>query len=364
MKNKNIFIHIPKTGGTTINCAINKTDWQTKPDFNYRHIDYQTKRSNSADIFNPLKYDYYKDYNIFMLLRHPVDRIISEYSFIKTRPEFMSLIKPLPKDLISYVKNRQTQNYMIGFLVGKRMYDTNLVNQDDFELVSNTIRNSNIKVGIFEHYEASLNYFSQHTNIKWPKKLDVKRITLNRPKLNEVSEELSNLIIKHNALDFQLYNECLKTFESQVTLNKGSKINFNGNKYDYVLKFTERFNLLEIELKNLEFIHLNNIFFKSLNDYLHHNAKIKDGKIYINVWNDTVVKAFESKDKNASFTKQLQTISEKENASPLEMTIEIAKTIDRNYKSSPKQKIKYQNYLQFDSNNIVIPKSRKRFKWF
>ncbi len=44
LKNKNIFIHIPKTGGTAINCAMNNSERQTQADFNYRHIDYQTKR--------------------------------------------------------------------------------------------------------------------------------------------------------------------------------------------------------------------------------------------------------------------------------------------------------------------------------
>ena len=97
---ENIFIHIPKTGGTTLNCVIQKTAWQTTPDFHYRHIIYDTKRSNSKDIFNPSNYDKYLEYNLFTMLRNPVDRMISEYYFMKERAEFMNMLKPKPRDLL------------------------------------------------------------------------------------------------------------------------------------------------------------------------------------------------------------------------------------------------------------------------
>ena len=54
MEDKNIFIHIPKTGGTTINTAMHNVYWQTKMDFNYRHFNSTTKSSTCGDIFNPL----------------------------------------------------------------------------------------------------------------------------------------------------------------------------------------------------------------------------------------------------------------------------------------------------------------------
>ena len=83
LKETQIFIHVPKTGGTTLNCTLHGTDIPQDPSFNYRHIALGTQLSNSGDIFNPLKYDKYQAYKIFMLLRHPVDRILSEYYFIK-----------------------------------------------------------------------------------------------------------------------------------------------------------------------------------------------------------------------------------------------------------------------------------------
>ena len=49
-----IFIHIPKTGGTTINSAMQGTYWKTEPGFNYRHI-LPDKSTNSGDIFDSRK---------------------------------------------------------------------------------------------------------------------------------------------------------------------------------------------------------------------------------------------------------------------------------------------------------------------
>ena len=360
MKKPNIFIHIPKTGGTTINCAMNNSEWQTTPDFNYRHIDYKTKRSNSADIFNPLKYELYEQHNIFMLLRHPIDRLLSEYSFIKTRPEFMNLIKPTPKDFDSYVKSKQTQNYMIGFLVGKRMYDTSFVNRDDLELVKNAIRNINIKVGIFEQYEASLSYFSEYSNLKWPKKIDIKRITLNRPTVADISEKTKLLILENNALDLDLYQYALDIFNSKIKNISNKKVQFKGNKYDYVLKFTQRFNILETTLTSLDFLKTNPLFFEKLNNHLHHVIRVKDGKNYVALWNKAFINALKNSFSNTSLCNDIITNATHED--PLERNIQIGNCINRCFKNTPKNLKLYKNKLRLNTKNIV--QKKKRFKWF
>ena len=360
IKKSNIFIHIPKTGGTTINCAMNNSEWQTTPDFNYRHIDYKTKRSNSADIFNPLKYELYEQHNIFMLLRHPIDRLLSEYSFIKTRPEFMNLIKPTPKDFDSYVKSKQTQNYMIGFLVGKRMYDTSFVNRDDLELVKNAIRNINIKVGIFEQYEASLSYFSEYSNLKWPKKIDIKRITLNRPTVADISEETKLLILKNNVLDLDLYQYALDIFNSKIKNISNKKVQFKGNKYDYVLKFTQRFNILETTLTSLDFLKTNPLFFEKLNNHLHHVIRVKDGKNYVALWNKAFINALKNSFSNTSLCNDIITNATHED--PLERNIQIGNCINRCFKNTPKNLKLYKNKLRLNTKNIV--QKKKRFKWF
>ncbi len=350
MSSKNIFIHIPKTGGTTINCVMNKTEWQTKPDFNYRHIIYETKRSNSKDIFNPINYDKYEHYNIFMLLRNPIDRLISEYYFIKDRQEFLSLIKPVPRNLKEYINNRQTHNYMIGFLLGKRMYDEDYVNEDDLELVINTINNLKINVGIFEAYAQSLSYFSSITGIKWPKNIDIKRITLNRPKLENISEEIRALIKKNNELDFKLYEYCFNKFEINTNnINSNKSFNFIGDKYNYVLKYTERFNLLEIGLKDKSLIKNNYNFFQDLNFYLHKNLKLKDGKKYVTLWNEYFINAMSKAYSNTPIISRLNALN---NAiEPLEKTKEICNVLNNSIKPNSSM---YKQPLVFNKDAIKI----------
>jgi hypothetical protein len=357
MKSNNIFIHIPKTGGTTINCLINKTKWQTKPDFFYRHILYETKRSNSSDIFNPVNYDKYLNYNIFMIVRHPIDRIISEYYFIKDREEFISLINPRPNNLIEYIKNRQTNNYMTGFLLGKRMYDKDYVTDDDLSLVKNTINQLNIKVGVFENYQKSMVLFSRTTGIKLPKNIDVKRITLNRPSIYEVQDDVKKIILKHNQIDIQLYEYCVQKFYKDVDSIsiKDMSFKFQANKYNYVIKYTQRFVLLEIALNNKLYIKKQERFFSELNEYLHHSLKLNSGEAYVKIWNDTFVKTIKNTLFNSELVLELCEIN-KLNIDELEKTIKICHVLD-NYTHRSKSVLKKE--LKFDSsiiNKSLIPK--------
>lgn len=355
MNKQNIFIHIPKTGGTTINCVMNKSKWQTEINFFYRHISYETKRSNSKDIFNPNNYDKYKDYNIFMMLRNPIDRIISEYYFIKDRHEFLSLLKPKPNSLKEYVQNKQTQNYMIGFLLGYRMFDPDPVKEDDLELVINTIENLPIHVGIFEHYQASLIYLEKILRIKWPRKIDVKRITLNRPDLNNVTDEMKNYIFKNNELDNKLYKYCLESFKQKGHEISKKNIMFNVNKFDYVLKYTERFCLLQIELKYKKFINLNQDFFQKLNIHLQKTLNIKNGKTYVELWNETFVNSIKKNFPNSILLKEIESVIDKQN-DPLNQTKKIAKAIDDVFMYKERKNIKkYEKKLYFDESLVKNP---------
>ena len=359
MDNNLIFIHIPKTGGTTINSAMQGTYWQTTPDFYYRHIILESKKSNCGDIFEPENFSKFKNYKLFMMLRHPVDRMISEYYFIHDREEFMNLLQPKPSSFEDYVEHSQTPNYTLGFLIGDRIYDKKRPTRADLERVKLAIQQIPIHTGIFEFFADSLEYFSKETGIEWAKNIEAKRVTFSRPKANEISAGVRKRIEETNALDMELYDFCLERFKQiQKNLPK-SKISFEIDKYNHVIPYVSMTCLFEYFMDNKTYIKQNFRFFKDLTFFLLKNKKIKDGKRFTIIWNQVFVETIKYKFPNSPFYETLQAAFEQEE-DPLNTTGNIAKALDDFFKSDPQKKKKYYQELTFTPQIIIEPKLEKK----
>ncbi len=342
LKSERIFLHIPKTGGTTLSCAIHRSKWMPKQDlFYYRHIQNDTKLSNAGDIFIKANRAKYKGYQIFTMLRHPVDRLISEYYFVRDRKEFFSLIKKQPKTLEQFINNPQSQNYMTNFLTGGRIYPNKPITQSHLDRVIETIEDLNIQVGIFEHFDRSLTFYNQKMGIKWPKTIDVKRVTLNRPKLNEISPQLKETIESKNALDMQLYNFGLDRLMTQNLKSKSYNIEKDG--YGYVMKYTERFSLLQMFLKEKNIIQRNRKYFTDLNLALHEKIGFEQGRRYVNSFNRSLINYINKTDFGID---RIELKSDTED--PLKNTKELAEILDRHVRKLNK------HIFKFDFEDIHI----------
>ncbi len=349
-ENKIIFIHIPKTGGTTINTAMQGTYWQTTPDFYYRHIDSKSMISNSADLFNPKNFEKYKDFKLLMMVRNPIDRAISEQSFFKERRDFFSLLKNKPKDLRDYVSNPQTSNGVIKFLLGHKMYSPIKITEHDLDKVLDAIDALPIYTGIFEEFGKSLAYFSENTGVAFKNKLEVKRITFKRPKVDEVSEEIKNLIKENNQFDFELYNYCLDKFQNETT-KITSKVQFIADKYNHAIPYAYNFCFFEYCLENKAFININLNYFKSLTDYLIKVKKITDGKTFTLAYLQSFVNHAAMQYPKDELTILLQKEFNSAN-DPLSELEKIAQTIDNYFNNS---KINPNRRLSFEEKNVIVP---------
>lgn len=321
-KQKPIFIHIPKTGGTSINCVMKGTEWQTPLDYHYRHLDFETKTSTCGDIFNHNNASYQKEF-IFMMLRHPVDRLISEYYYFRKNAEFMAFLIPRPDSFSDYIDNPQTANYMLKFLDGQRIYSESTLTENRASEIISIIDTLDIHVGIFEEYDRSLSYLREVGDFDWPEKIDVKRATINRPNIKQIPSDVLEKILKSNQLDIQLYQHCKAKLIERTQKLAINKIKYQGGKFDFVIPYSMWNCILDIELNNRTFIEENKTFFVTLNTYLHKTTG--SGKDYTKNWMKLFKKSVAIYFKETKFGKQIKQIKK---LSSIDEIIAVARVID------------------------------------
>lgn len=320
---KPIFIHIPKTGGTSINCVMKGTEWQTPLDYYYRHLEFDTKKSTCGDIFEMKNKESYQKEFIFMMLRHPVDRLISEYYYIRKNSQFMDLLTDKPSNFKEYVNSPQTANYMLKFLDGQRVYSENILSEGRALEIISLIDMLDVHVGIFEEYDRSLSYFSDVGKFDWPDAIDVKRATINRPSVKQIPQDILDIILSSNRLDIKLYQHCKAKLIERTQKLSIQKIKYQGGKADFIIPYTMWNCILDIELNNRTFIEENMTFFVTLNTYLHKTTG--SGREYAKNWMKLFKKSVAKYFKGTKFAKQIKQI--KKNTS-IDEIIAVAKVID------------------------------------
>lgn len=325
---KVIFIHVPKTGGTSLNCSIEGTEWQTKPDYFYRHLIYETKRPNCGDIFDSNKNDQYFNHPIFFFVRDPIDRLFSEYYFLRNRKEFMSLLPRKPRDFFEYCRFGETTNSMIKFLIGEKIFSNRKITQELFEDLIAQIEKLDIGIGIFDRYADSLSYLSDHLNYNWAETIDIKRITIDKPSQVELLDAKKEQIIELNHFDYALYNFAIEKLEAASFTNKD--IQFRGNKYDYVLKYTQRFIIIESIITCKELFTENKSYFNSLNLMLH--KQVNNGFDYMTNWNKLFIDSFIRTYGDSKIEEEIHLLKTDD---PLDKIFEVAKIISNYYPKLP-----------------------------
>lgn len=356
MKKSNIFIHIPKTGGTTVNAAMKSSYWQTEPDFNYRHIMPKTRESNAGDIFDPKNIKKYSDFHLFMMMREPIDRAASEYYFIRERRTFMELISKKPIDFRKYINSIQTQNGVVKFLKGRPFFSSIPSTKKDLDDIIECIDKIPIKTGIFEDFDASLSYFSSGSDLKWKKNVEVKRMTFIRPKKEEIEEELKSLILSKNELDKELYDYCHSNFKNKHKQNSFVDIQFIKDKYNHVIPYAFNFCFFDFCLKNKKYLLNQEPFFKSLTFFLIQNRKIQDGKTFVELWNISFINAIDEHYPGSVLQEVLSKI-ELGNHDPYEATLKIARAIDKFFENDKTSFHKFYNPMIFKEDYVPQAKS-------
>lgn len=253
---RNLFIHIPKTGGSTFVGLLKESVKTTLEQNNtpthiidkignteIRHVDFKRidRPFKSPEIFEIRNREKLSaQFNFFMMVRHPVDRLVSEFNFQyhilngkngNINAAILSRLKNNPKNLHDYIVNRETQNYQCKFLLGKKIADSNQITDDEFSLIIEAIKQLPINTGTTDEYNSFLYKFENISGIKLKKDVVVRKQTPNQFKY-KIDRNLSEKIIELNSYDFQLYR-----FAKELNMknNLGAQqFNFNDSQ-DYIV---------------------------------------------------------------------------------------------------------------------------------
>jgi hypothetical protein len=191
-----IFLHIPKTGGCTLDQIINR---QNQKKIKLVGHQFFGVHKNFPQI----------NFTYITLLRNPVERVISlfycccNHSSIRLRKWFsnITLSDFVSNEEYDYFKSLErgifsTANLQTRMISGK--------DEADLEMAKNNLKNYFSVVGITERYDESLKVFQK--KLGWEiNGYSKANVTPNKPALAEIPAEIIEIIKSKNEKDFELY---------------------------------------------------------------------------------------------------------------------------------------------------------------
>lgn len=230
-----IFLHIPKTGGTTLQHVLRacypRDQVCTFKDANReREIESfkqlaPNKRDRYRLIQGHLSFGFHRnlpgDSIYITFLREPIARVQSFYYYAKSQPDHY-LHSVLTNDhfgLKGLLKERtaathELSNLQTSMIAGEEWDDVERVaDRGALEQAKENLRN-NFVIGLTEEFDTSMRLMGQR--LGWGvKSYTKKNVTPQKPQLDRLDHETRVLLERANALDIELYQFARELFEGQ-----------------------------------------------------------------------------------------------------------------------------------------------------
>ena len=237
-----LFLHIPKTAGTTLKTMISNNYNSSEILDAYEHTEWENgfqKLDNKEEIKliqGHFRFGYHKfiepfSAKYFTFLRNPVDLTISHYSHLvrSTNPEHKKRIKGI-NSLKEFAGIHSSYNIQTRILSGVYNIDEFKKNEaEHFQRAVDNLTNNISCIGIQERFIESVIAISHM--FKWKRNMFIStNIGSNSKK--DIEASTREAINNNNLLDWKIYNIALAKFEEQI----GSIPNFERKRKYYTQK--------------------------------------------------------------------------------------------------------------------------------
>ncbi len=225
-----IFLHLPRTGGTTLRDILsnqypenetfeNKTLLDTDRNFNDNNINEMSQyKLIKGHVYFGIHNYISKPCKYFAMMRDPVERTISAYNYIKKRNNhpFHVLANELElKDFVESGKNIMVNNGQTRLIAGR---ETSLnvpfddIDESHLELAKINIDDHFILIGFTERYDETVLLMKHLMNWDTPYYSIANAVKRER-KTDEMDPSTIDIIKHYNQLDIDLYDFAKKKFD-------------------------------------------------------------------------------------------------------------------------------------------------------
>lgn len=233
-----IFLHIPKTAGSTISSIIERSYPQKAISSQYqidRIREFKNIPESQRKQFQLIRGHFFfgihqllpQPCTYFTFLRDPVERVISDYYYIRrheNHPFHQTVISQQMslEDLIirgEYHPDNCQTRYLSG--IGKMIVPHGQSTQEMLELAKKNIREHFSMVGLVEDFDKSLLLLQKifgWKNIFYI----IRNKTKERLLKEKISQETLSIIQKYNKLDLELYDYAKQLFQELVACQGSS----------------------------------------------------------------------------------------------------------------------------------------------
>ena len=232
-----IFLHIPKTAGTTLRRILEKQyppheQYSTYPTAlhpqaslaAFKQLD-ATRRLQIRLLMGHIPFGLHtflpRPSRYFTILREPVERVVSHYYFIRRTPSHhlyqyatsaeMTLPRFVESQTTMEAKNLQTR-LLSGAMNRKKPKASD---EEILALAKKNLHESFAVVGLAERFDETLLLLKNA--FQWRRVFYVKlNVTRSRPQQDEMAPDVRCLIQEHNQLDSDLYHYARGLFDEQI----------------------------------------------------------------------------------------------------------------------------------------------------